>query len=202
MYEKPNYVELIGTVEKLVVLHPGQDGDSLIELRVNRMTRGKSDLLKISAQNCSIPCLRVGMKVSVIGTLYMHENARKTIARWTIRVFAQQIEIVDEGCDDRNIVSIIGKICKIGSLRVTPLSMRELIDFHIMTYGWKEEYIPTIAWGSNAHFVKNVHERLPYGSAVIIGRLQERQFEKKNLDGTVTRETVYEVSAKSVCFTS
>ena len=201
MYEGPNYVQLVGTVEKLIVLHPWQEGDSLIELRVKRATFGKSDLLKVSVQNLDIPYVRAGMKIKVTGNLYMHENIRKAVARWTVRVFARQVEIVDEDCDDMNIVSLIGKIRKVGQIRVTPLSLRELLDFQVMTCSWKDEFIPTIAWGPNAYFVKNIHDKIPYGNVAIIGRLQERQFMKKHYDGRATQETVYEVSARSVCFT-
>ena len=85
-----------------------------------------------------------------------------------------------------------GYICKPPVYRTTPFN-REIADLLIAVnraYN-KSDYIPAIAWGRNARFVKNlsVGDRL-----ALSGRIQSREYQKKQDDGTFLTMTAYEVS--------
>ena len=85
-----------------------------------------------------------------------------------------------------------GYICKPPVYRTTPFN-REIADLLIAvnrSYN-KSDYIPAIAWGRNARFVKN----LAVGDKVALsGRIQSREYQKKQDDGTFLTMTAYEVS--------
>ena len=59
----------------------------------------------------------------------------------------------------------------------------------------KSDYIPCIAWGRNARFVKN----LSVGDRVAIsGRIQSREYQKKLSETEVKTMTAYEVSVSKL----
>ena len=75
---------------------------------------------------------------------------------------------------------------------MTPLG-REIADVLLAvnrTYK-KSDYIPCILWGRNAKFC----EKAEIGSMIRInGRIQSRNYEKKQNDGTTVSKVAYEVS--------
>jgi hypothetical protein len=79
--------------------------------------------------------------------------------------------------DDRLLHTFHGYICKEPIYRTTPFN-REISDVLIAVnraYN-KSDYIPCIAWGRNARFVKN----LKVGDFITIsGRIQSREYQKK-----------------------
>ena len=59
----------------------------------------------------------------------------------------------------------------------------------------KSDYIPAIAWGRNARFVKN----LAVGDKIALsGRIQSREYQKKQADESLITMTAYEVSVPSL----
>jgi single-stranded DNA-binding protein len=59
----------------------------------------------------------------------------------------------------------------------------------------KSDYIPCIAWGRNARFVKN----LEVGSKVtIVGRIQSREYVKKISETETEQRIAYEVSVSKI----
>ena len=91
-----------------------------------------------------------------------------------------------------NSIVLSGYICKPPVYRTTPFN-REIADLLIAvnrSYN-KSDYIPAIAWGRNARFVRN----LQVGDRVALsGRIQSREYQKKQPDETFTSMTAYEVS--------
>ena len=58
----------------------------------------------------------------------------------------------------------------------------------------KSDYLPCIAWGRNARFVKD----FVVGDKVVVsGRIQSREYQKKLDDEVVTR-TAYEISLSKI----
>lgn len=99
-----------------------------------------------------------------------------------------------EGEAQKNPNSIVlsGYICKQPVYRTTPFN-REIADLLVAvnrSYN-KSDYIPCIAWGRNARFVKNlaVGERI-----ALSGRIQSREYQKKFSETDVRILTAYEVS--------
>ena len=92
---------------------------------------------------------------------------------------------------DNNIIELDGYICKPVIYRVTPLN-REICDVLLAVNRGnnKSDYIPCIAWGSNAQFVSSleVPERLR-----IVGRIQSREY-NKSIGLEVVTKRAYEVS--------
>ena len=83
-------------------------------------------------------------------------------------------------------------MCKSPLYRTTPFG-REITDILIAvnrSYG-KSDYIPCIAWGRNARF----SEKLKVGDRIRIwGRIQSREYQKKQYSGEVVNKVAYEVS--------
>lgn len=92
-----------------------------------------------------------------------------------LTVFVREIEEADENKNPNGIL-LSGYICKPPVYRTTPFN-REIADVLIAVnraYN-KSDYIPCIAWGRNARFVKN----LSVGDKVAIsGRIQSREYQK------------------------
>ena len=91
-----------------------------------------------------------------------------------------------------NIIEINGFICKNPIYRTTPFK-REICDVLIAVnraYN-KSDYLPCIAWGRNARFIKDA----TVGDKVcLVGRIQSRVYQKKLEDGNVEDRVAYEVS--------
>ena len=60
---------------------------------------------------------------------------------------------------------------------------------------YKSDYIPAIAWGRNAKYAENfdVGERIK-----VWGRIQSRNYQKKQIDGTALNKVAYEVSVSKM----
>ena len=86
-------------------------------------------------------------------------------------------------------------MCKEPIYRTTPFK-REISDVLIAvnrSYN-KSDYLPCIAWGRNAKFVKN----LSVGDKLqMCGRIQSRVYQKK-IDDEVVEKTAYEISLSKI----
>ena len=91
-----------------------------------------------------------------------------------------------------NSIVLSGYICKPPVYRTTPFN-REIADLLVAVnraYN-KSDYIPCIAWGRNARFVKN----LQVGDKIALsGRIQSREYQKKISEYETKTMTAYEVS--------
>ena len=95
-----------------------------------------------------------------------------------------------------NIIELSGFVCKEPIYRTTPFN-REISDVLLAVnraYN-KSDYIPCIAWGRNARFVKSIE----VGEKVILqGRIQSREYQKKIDDETVENKVAYEISISKI----
>lgn len=118
--------------------------------------------------------------------------------RLVLTIFARDIRIKqeDEEVINPNQIYLNGFICKTPIYRTTPFN-REIADLLIAvnrSYN-KSDYIPTIAWGRNARFCK----QLSVGDQLKIwGRIQSRIYQKKLDTGEVVDKTAYEVSVSKM----
>ena len=87
-------------------------------------------------------------------------------------------------------------MCKPPIYRTPPFN-REIADLLVAVnraYN-KSDYIPCIAWGRNARFVKN----LAVGDKIAIsGRIQSREYQKKLSETDIKTMTAYEVSVSKL----
>lgn len=104
-----------------------------------------------------------------------------------LTIFVRDFLPYDEYEQNPNNAELNGYICKPPVYRTTPFN-REICDVLLaVNRGYnKSDYIPCIAWGRNARFVKNIK----VGQNIIIsGRIQSRNYNKKLQDGTTEVRT-------------
>lgn len=108
-----------------------------------------------------------------------------------LTVFVRELLPVDTE-KNPNKITLKGFLCKEPIFRTTPFK-REITDILLAVnraYN-KSDYIPCIAWGRNARFVKN----LPVGTKLEIeGRIQSREYQKKLSEEEVVNKVAYEIS--------
>ena len=112
-----------------------------------------------------------------------------------LTMFVRDLKEFDKEANP-NKIDIVGYICKEPIFRTTPFK-REICDVLLAVnrnYN-KSDYLPCIAWGRNARFVKN----LQVGDKVVVsGRIQSRDYQKRLESGDVENHTAYEVSLSQV----
>ncbi len=112
-----------------------------------------------------------------------------------LTVFVRELTEVDTS-KNPNLITLKGFLCKEPIFRTTPFK-REITDILLAVnraYN-KSDYIPCIAWGRNAKFVKD----LQVGTKLNLeGRIQSREYQKKLNDEEVVNKTAYEISISKV----
>lgn len=138
----------------------------------------------------------VGDELAVIGQLRSYNRLVDSRNRLILTVFARHIAPPEDVTDNPNQVLLEGYVCRTPVYRTTPFG-REITDLLIAVnrpYN-KSDYIPVISWGRNARYA----ETLEVGQKVFIhGRMQSRQYQKKQPDGSVENRTAYEVSVSFI----
>ena len=116
-------------------------------------------------------------------------------SRLMLTVFVKE-PVAPETYKNPNNVVLCGYICKPPVYRTTPFN-REIADILVAVnraYN-KSDYIPCIAWGRNARFVKS----LSVGDRIAIsGRIQSREYQKKLSDTDTKTMVAYEVSVSKL----
>jgi len=163
-----------------------------MEVKVDRLS-GQCDILPvtISERLMEEKDLQVGSIISALGQFRSYNRIVDGKSKLMLTVFVREILPIDENKNPNNIV-LSGYICKEPIYRTTPFN-REISDVLIAVnraYN-KSDYIPCIAWGRNARFVKN----LKVGDFITIsGRIQSREYQKKYSETDIRVLTAYEVS--------
>ena len=114
-----------------------------------------------------------------------------------LTVFVRDFTEPQEG-QNPNTVELSGYICKEPVYRTTPFN-REICDLLLAVnraYN-KSDYIPCIAWGRNARFVRDIE----VGQKIcVFGRIQSREYTKKLSETESEVRTAYELSVgRIVC---
>ncbi|SNX55088.1 Single-stranded DNA-binding protein [Thermoanaerobacterium sp. RBIITD] len=166
-------------------------------LEVPRLSDVK-DMLPITISNRLFEGINLipGARVKVEGQLrsYNRQSPNGGKNKLILTIFARDIIVVsdDEFVKNPNEIFLDGFICKEPVYRTTPFG-REIADLLIAVnrpYS-KSDYIPVIAWGRNARFC----EKLKVGDRIKLwGRVQSREYQKKNDSNEVITRTAYEVS--------
>ena len=128
-----------------------------------------------------------------------NENTNEVCILWKVEYY--QLLNIDDSLitakenDNPNYIEITGYVCKEPVFRTTPFK-REITDVLLAvnrSYN-KSDYLPCIAWGRNARFVKT----FSVGDKVTVtGRIQSRDYQKKVNDELITK-TAYEVSLNRI----
>ena len=196
--EKNNRVYIAGEIVSDATFSHEVYGEGFYEffIRVMRLS-GQADILPITLSERLIQggMLCKGKCICALGQFRSYNKIENGRSRLMLTVFIR--ELLDE-LPDKNPNSILlsGYICKPPVYRTTPFN-REIADVLVAVnraYN-KSDYIPCIAWGRNARFVKN----LCVGDKIAIsGRIQSREYQKKFSDADVRTMTAYEVSVSKL----
>ena len=192
--EKNNKVYVQGEIVSDAVYSHEVYGEGFYEfyVRVLRLS-GQADILPVTLSERLIQdgMLGKGKNLCALGQFRSYNKIENGKSRLMLTVFVR--ELLEE-LPDKNPNSIVlsGYICKPPVYRTTPFN-REIADVLIAVnraYN-KSDYIPCIAWGRNARFVKN----LGVGDKIAVsGRIQSREYQKKFSETDVRTMTAYEVS--------
>ncbi len=163
-----------------------------MDVLVKRLS-GQADVLPVTISERLIESsnLKVGSTLSAMGQFRSYNKQVDGKSKLMLTVFVREV-IQDSSYKNPNVIVLSGYICKPPIYRTTPFN-REIADILIAVnraYN-KSDYIPCIAWGRNARFVKN----LEVGEKVsLAGRIQSREYQKKISETETKLLTAYEVS--------
>lgn len=133
--------------------------------------------------------------VALSGQFRSYNKVLDGKSKLMLTVFVREVKEVDTEKNPNQIV-LKGFLCKEPIFRTTPFK-REISDILLAVnraYN-KSDYIPLIAWGRNARFVKD----LPVGTKLEIeGRIQSRVYQKKLTDTESEERTAYEISVSKL----
>ena len=160
-------------------------------LNVARLS-GQADTIPviISKKLCVLFGIKKGSLIAVKGQFRSYNQLENNKRKLVLSVFVKEVCDWDEEAN-ANVIELDGYICKPSIYRTTPFA-REICDVLLAVnrnYN-KSDYIPCIAWGTNAQIVS----RLDVASKIkVLGRIQSREY-NKNLGEEVVTKTAYEVS--------
>lgn len=191
-----NKVFLAGEIVSKPTYSHEMFGEAFYEfnLKVRRLS-DSYDILPVTISERLInDTIEVGKKVGVNGQFRSYNKLDGEKSRLMLTMFIREVVEYDENVNP-NRIEITGYVCKEPIYRTTPFK-REICDLLIAVnrnYN-KSDYLPCIAWGRNARFVKNfeVGEKL-----TVCGRIQSREYQKR-LDDEVVTKTAYEVSLSKI----
>ena len=195
-----NTVLIAGKIVKGCVFSHEVYGEGFYTFQISsERLSDKEDILPVTVSERLIDMnlLQIGTKVDIVGQLRSYNNYNSKKNRLVLTIFAREISLPEEE-EGKNInqVYLNGFICKPPIYRKTPFG-REISDILVAVnraYN-KSDYIPCIAWGRNARFVRN----LSVGDKVAIsGRIQSREYQKKLSETEVKTMTAYEVSVSKL----
>ncbi|MCL2621695.1 MAG: single-stranded DNA-binding protein [Firmicutes bacterium] len=193
-----NKVYLSGKVVSMPVYSHEMYGEGFYELMlsVNRLSEQKDIIpITISERLLSEGKTSFGSEVSVKGQFRSYNKLIGDKSKLMLTVFVREF-VENDWLASPNIIELTGFICKEPIYRTTPFN-REIADVLLAVnraYN-KSDYIPCIAWGRNARFVKGIN----VGEKVFVsGRIQSREYTKKLEDGSSEVRTAYEISVGKI----
>ncbi len=196
--EKNNKVFVAGEIVSDAVFSHEVYGEGFYEFFVKVMRlSGQADILPVTLSERLIQgaLLGKGRSICAVGQFRSYNKIENGKSRLMLTIFVRELLDEAEGKNPNNIL-LSGYICKPPVYRTTPFN-REIADVLVAVnraYN-KSDYIPCIAWGRNARFVKN----LSVGDKVAIsGRIQSREYQKRLSEDDVKTMVAYEVSVSKL----
>ncbi len=164
-------------------------------LKVSRLSVAYDIIpVTISERLMSISNIKVGNMISGNGQFRSYNKLEDGKSKLMLTVFLREVVPYDEYANP-NSIEIVGYVCKEPVFRTTPFN-REITDVLLAvnrSYN-KSDYLPCIAWGRNARFVKDFE----VGDKVSVsGRIQSREYQKR-VDDEVVSKTAYEISLNKI----
>ena len=196
--DKNNKVYLQGEIVSDATFSHEVYGEGFYEffVRVVRLS-GQADILPVTLSERLIQGAELckGKSICALGQFRSYNKIENGKSRLMLTVFVREL-LGELPSKNPNSILLSGYICKPPVYRTTPFN-REIADVLIAVnraYN-KSDYIPCIAWGRNARFVKNlgVGDR-----SAVSGRIQSREYQKKLSETEMKIMTAYEVSVSKL----
>ena len=197
--EDTNIVNLRGELDDELIFSHEIFGEKFYssKIKIHRLS-DTYDLLPITISERLLQeiDLTENKMIDLVGQLRSYNKNIDNKNKLVLTVFAREISVVRQENKDPNNIFLDGYICKTPIYRKTPLG-REIADLLVAInrpYN-KSDYIPSIVWGRNAKFAKNLN----IGDRVQMwGRVQSRNYEKKLENGEIEKRVAYEVSISKI----
>lgn len=167
-----------------------------IQLSIARLS-DHTDLIPITVSEKLLvkDAFKVGSKIAVKGQFRSYNKIVDGTSKLVLTVFVRELIETDDSMNP-NIIEIVGYVCKPPIYRTTPFK-REICDILVAVnraYN-KSDYLPCIAWGRNAKYIKDVE----VGTQIsIVGRIQSREYQKKINDEEFQIRIAYEISVNKI----
>ena len=167
-----------------------------LDLNVKRLSDNFDIVpVTVSERLLSDGAFELNRQVSIKGQFRSYNKLVDGKSKLLLTVFVREVMEDDESLNP-NIIELNGFVCKEPIYRTTPFK-REICDVLLAVnraYN-KSDYLPCIAWGRNARFVKNIK----VGQKVcVIGRIQSREYQKRINDTESLVKTAYEISISKI----
>lgn len=198
-YLKNNRVFLSGRVAREPQYSHELFGEGFYEfyIEVKRLS-GQTDVLPVTVSERIMNGVELseGSPVALSGQFRSYNKLENEHSKLMLTVFVRDFIPYDAEEQNPNVVELNGYICKPPVYRTTPFN-REICDVLLaVNRGYnKSDYIPCIAWGRNARFVRDAEVGL---NIVIGGRIQSRKYNKKLDDDTIEERVAYELSVGKI----
>ena len=169
----------------------------LVHLKVQRLS-DSFDIIPVTiSERLMTGKMEIGNILTATGQFRSYNKQIEGKSKLLLTVFVREI-LPNDFSQNPNVIELTGFVCKDPVFRTTPFK-REICDVLIAVnraYN-KSDYIPCIAWGRNARFVKD----MKVGEEItIVGRIQSREYQKKIADDQVESHTAYEISIAKIIF--
>lgn len=194
-----NKVFLMGTVIADPEYSHELYGEGFYEfkLSVPRLSENRDIIpVTVSERIMSEVDLRAGATVALNGQFRSYNKLDGERSKLMLTVFVRDFVPITGEEQNPNVTELSGYICKPPIYRTTPFN-REICDILLAVnraYN-KSDYIPCIAWGRNARFVRSVDVGQKLN---ICGRIQSREYNKRLEDDSVVVRTAYELSVSKI----
>lgn len=195
-YENNNNVLIKGKIVKLPAYSHTVMGEGFFEMLVEvKRLSDETDILPVTISERLIDGFNLGDEVGISGQFRSYNKLEGERSKLMLTIFVKELIDPDE-IQTTNQICMVGYICKEPIFRTTPFG-REICDCLLAVnraYN-KSDYLPCIAWGRNARFVKDlgVGEKLE-----VQGRIQSRKYQKKISETESETRVAYEISLSSV----
>jgi len=171
-------------------------GEGFFEMYVEvKRLSDETDILPVTISERLIEGFNLGDEIGISGQFRSYNKLDGEKSKLMLTIFVKEL-IDPDDISAVNQINMVGYICKEPIYRTTPFG-REICDVLLAVnraYN-KSDYLPCIAWGRNARFVKDlsVGEKLE-----VQGRIQSRKYQKKTDSGDTETKIAYEISLSSV----
>ena len=195
-YENNNNVLIKGKIVKLPAYSHSVMGEGFFEMYVEvKRLSDETDILPVTISERFIEGFNLGDEIGISGQFRSYNKLEGEKSKLMLTIFVKEL-IDPNDISAVNQINMGGYICKEPIYRTTPFG-REICDVLLAVnraYN-KSDYLPCIAWGRNARFVKDlsVGEKLE-----VQGRIQSRRYQKKVDGNEVESKVAYEISLSSV----